>query len=167
MSMNGESYSGLSRIDALITNLSTCLVVPDVSPLNSRAECTAQLLAIYNQIFRTDHDDCWRQYEHSFSLNDVKEAIHGLDIKKDWGPMGISSNLIKYNVDELSPILLDMFNAILSTGIHPNSWKQSFLTPISLSEITNYLFYFIYLLFILFCLTYQKQGQPQLHLTRR
>lgn len=42
----------------------------------------------------------------------------------------------------MSPVILDIFNSILATGIFPAEWKQAYITPIpkkgALSQINNY-----------------------------
>lgn len=42
----------------------------------------------------------------------------------------MSANFIKYHSQILAPLLLNIFNAILETGIVPQNWKVSFLSPI-------------------------------------
>lgn len=57
-------------------------------------------------------------YTNSF-LQDDNDVIEALDMKKDPGPMMISANSLQYNSDNVFPILLNIFNSILQTGIVP------------------------------------------------
>lgn len=56
--------------------------------------------------------------------------------------MNIEAKYIKYNLECIASILLNIYNAILETGHIPDSWKQSFITPIpkkgSTIDIKNY-----------------------------
>lgn len=56
--------------------------------------------------------------------------------------MGIDANYIKFNIDVIAPELLTAYNAIMETGIIPQSWKTSFITPIpkrgAFNNIENY-----------------------------
>lgn len=77
-----------------------------------------------------------------FTLDEVTDAISNLDCKKDAGPISISAKFIIYNCDKLAPILLEIFNGILATGIFPSEWKNAYITPIpkkgSLADVANY-----------------------------
>lgn len=65
-----------------------------------------------------------------------------MDEKKDSGPMKICATYVKYNACLLTPLLANIFNTILHTGIVPNDWKDSYITPIpkkgNICDITNY-----------------------------
>lgn len=55
--------------------------------------------------------------------------------------MKISAVFVKYNIDVIAPILHDIFNFIMQTGVVPSSWKFSFISQIpekgSLTDIEN------------------------------
>lgn len=56
--------------------------------------------------------------------------------------MLVTPQFLKYNKELLAPILLNIFNAILATGVVPYEWKMSYIIPIPkngcLSQIENY-----------------------------
>lgn len=58
------------------------------------------------------------------TLRDVKSAIDKIGVHKDRGPMNIVKLLliiIKFNTELLAPILLNIYNNVLLTGIAPPS----------------------------------------------
>lgn len=76
------------------------------------------------------------------SLDEIKEAIKGIDGSKGPGPDGIPPLIIKNLTDELTEPLFRLFNLSLSTRKFPSEWKKSFLVPIfksgKKSSIENY-----------------------------
>ena len=63
------------------------------------------------------------------SEDDVLEIILSLDIKKTSGLDGISVRMLKETVATISPILCTLFNLSIKTGVAPDSWKTSMITP--------------------------------------
>lgn len=89
-----------------------------------------QITDLYRECVSVKHNKLWQEYENNFTIDEVINAINHLDIAKDVGPMGIAVNFIKYKIDITAPILLNIYNSIMSIGIFPRSWKTSFITPI-------------------------------------
>ena len=73
--------------------------------------------------------------------HEVKRTVNNSRNVKP-GPDGIPMNIIKKNIDTLSPILTNIFNKSLSSGIFPDIHKKGVIIPIFKSndkyDITNY-----------------------------
>lgn len=78
----------------------------------------------------------------NFSLEDIKKGINSLDIKKGPGPDLIPPSFLKKTVNNISKQLMFLFNLSLKSGIFPNFWKASFITPIfkngNKRDVSNY-----------------------------
>ena len=61
---------------------------------------------------------------------DVVTAINKLKNNFSCGPDGIPSALLKNCYSSLVFPLCELFNTSLSTGIFPDVWKKSYITPI-------------------------------------
>lgn len=97
--------------------------------------------SIHDQHALATYDDKWVDF-FEFTLEEVHHAIMHLDDKKDAGPMKICATYLKFNAGIITPILTNIFNAILHTGFIPDNWKHSFLTPIpkkgNIQDVSNY-----------------------------
>lgn len=97
---------------------------------------------IYHQNYSELQEGIWNDYVHECTLEEIEEAIDGLNVKKDPGPMGISAAMIIHCKNELKKVILNVFNAIMKTGHVPYEWKTSYLVPIpkkgNVSVIENY-----------------------------
>ena len=62
--------------------------------------------------------------------NEIYEAIAKASINKASGPDQISNEMLKCSSHILIEQLLLLFNDILDSGIFPQSWRLSFLTPV-------------------------------------
>lgn len=58
-------------------------------------------------------------------LQEVQKAIMSQKPEKSPGPDNISNELIRGNVEEISPILTKLFNYIVTTGVIPKQWNES------------------------------------------
>lgn len=85
---------------------------------------------IYRNNYSNQYEHIWINYINWFELFEVENAIKSLSIKKDNGPMQISAEIIKRNINILPPILLKIFNAILECGNFLTNWKKSYIIPI-------------------------------------
>lgn len=65
-----------------------------------------------------------------------------IDLKQSTGPDGISAKFLKECSFILLSVMTFVFNKSLETGIFPNVWKFSFLSPTFMkgnkSLVTNY-----------------------------
>ncbi len=61
---------------------------------------------------------------------EINKAINELKTGKAAGPDGIPAEIIKALSSELMPILIKLFNAILSQGIYPKAWGEGIITSI-------------------------------------
>lgn len=76
------------------------------------------------------------------SLVDVFDGINNMKSTCSYGPDGVPSYLLKACVCTLSRPLLHLFSLSLKTGVFPDYWKTSFITPIfkagNRADIQNY-----------------------------
>lgn len=103
---------------------------------------SSELVQIYNRVYDAANTYLWDNYDDVFTPAQIARAISTLDDKKDSGPMGLSVKFFKYNIERISYVLANHFNAIFAAGVLPQSWTHAFLTPIpkkgNLMDITNY-----------------------------
>lgn len=141
MKWNGKYYRGDARFDAIRNHLASCFKDTDYTFSKNTADIHDRVTSIFNTFYTSLHEDKWNDF-FEFTLDEVYTAIMKLDDKKDSGPMKIQTTYIKFNVGIITPILTNIFNAILHTGIIPDDWKISYLTPIpkrgDLHDIANY-----------------------------
>ncbi|XP_022181862.1 uncharacterized protein LOC111041765 [Myzus persicae] len=66
--------------------------------------------------------------------------LSALNVRSGTGPDGITSSFLKACKSALIKPLFYLYNLSLSTGIFPDIWKKSFVTPISgdKSDVRNY-----------------------------
>lgn len=88
------------------------------------------------------YEDQWSDYINWFTIGEVRDAIDKLNEKRGDGPMQIPTNFVKFHADTLTPIIQNMFNGVLQTGIVPPSWKLSYYHAIpkkgSRTDAKNY-----------------------------
>ena len=67
-----------------------------------------------------------------FSIHEggVKKLLSNLKINKAPGPDDIPPRILKDTADIIAPILTQIFQISLDTGILPNDWKNANVTPI-------------------------------------
>ena len=68
------------------------------------------------------------------SSDDVKQEILSLPNKKSYGLYSFPTQLLECSCDILSPVLSNIFNISLTSGVHPSKLKISKITPIFKSE---------------------------------
>jgi len=71
------------------------------------------------------------------TIEEIQRSISTLSFGKSSGIDGIPAEFFKYTTDDISPILILLFNQILETGSIPLSWGSSVITPIHKSGPTN------------------------------
>ena len=64
------------------------------------------------------------------NLNEIKDIITGLNVKKSQGPDQISVNMVKLCGHHLYLPLKIIFDSILATGLFPDQWKEANVTPV-------------------------------------
>lgn len=78
----------------------------------------------------------------NISIMDVFNEFWYINQNQSLGPDGISARFLKETSFILSPIITYLFNKSLTTGIFPDKWKFSFITPIfkkgNKSFVSNY-----------------------------
>jgi len=72
---------------------------------------------------------------HSFlfknlSNSEVFAQLKTLNVRKSFGPDGISAHLIKELAAEIAPPLTFIYNKSLNSGMIPSLWKSSNVTPL-------------------------------------
>ena len=69
-------------------------------------------------------------FNRPFTEEELKASISALKNGKASGPDGIIAEMIKSTRVKISPILLLLYNKILSSGDFPNEWARSIICPI-------------------------------------
>ena len=72
-----------------------------------------------------------------FTISEVRKNIRSLKLGKSGGPDGIIPEMVVNTIDEISEILLVLFNEILNTGSFPENWANSVLCPMYKSGSMN------------------------------
>ncbi|KAI5748482.1 hypothetical protein M8J77_026065 [Diaphorina citri] len=76
------------------------------------------------------------------TVDEIRKVVKNFGNKGSTGDDMIPITLIKLCVDELAPVLVDIFNSSFQLGIFPDLFKSAVVTPLhkkgSLSSITNY-----------------------------
>ena len=67
-------------------------------------------------------------------MNELISSVNGLKIGKASDPDGILAEMIESTLHEIVPILLPLYNRILSTGQFPAAWSKSILCPLFKEE---------------------------------
>jgi len=82
------------------------------------------------------------QFNFEVTEKDVLDQIQNLDIKKAYGPDGISPIFIKEGGQTIQAMLLRIFNMSLDKGEFPSFWKQANVIPLhkkeSMTSVNNY-----------------------------
>ncbi len=60
----------------------------------------------------------------------VTKAFQSLKLKSPSGPDGSPSLPLKYAAKELSAVFTDLFQLSISTGVLPDSWRTTRITPL-------------------------------------
>lgn len=119
MNYKSVNYQGEIKYKQLWNHLLSCFVDSQYTFSSINDTFTEQISDIYRANAIIDYLHLWDNYINWFSINEIKQAINSLDVKKDSGPMEISAKFLQYNINECAPILLNMFYAILETGSIP------------------------------------------------
>ena len=85
----------------------------------------------------TPHDDCTLpaffpapKQLPVISVYEVKSKLANIKFSKAAGPDGILNRVLKEFSDELACRITELFNRSFEAGLFPESWKQSFTSPI-------------------------------------
>lgn len=142
MKSNGVSFSGNKRIEMLSKHLQSCFTISDIVFTANVDDLAFQIDDIYRLNYSSDYEHLWSTYTNWFQFDEVFDALTKLDEKTDTGPMGISAKFLKYHAESIAPILLNILDSVMQTGIIPPTWKQSFIVPIPkkgvLVDVSNY-----------------------------
>lgn len=97
---------------------------------------------LFTENVTNNFEHLWEDFNIEISLEDTIKDIEELNIKKDPGPMNISPDFLKRNIDILAPVINNSINTILRTGRIPEKWKECCIAPIpkkgSKVDISNY-----------------------------
>lgn len=142
MNYKGESVTGPKRYELLREHLLNAFS-PDPPPFSDNPDkFDEQMNDFHRAHYSTANERLWEDYDPSFSLHDIAQAINELQERKDFGPMKINTKIIKDNSERLAPIIHSTLNVALSNGTIPSEWKTSYLTPIpkkgAQNNIENY-----------------------------
>ena len=73
-------------------------------------------------------------FSKPISPDDVKQEILSLPNNKSYGLYSCPTQLLKCSCNILSPVLSNIFNTSITSGVHPSKLKISKITPIFKSE---------------------------------
>ena len=76
-------------------------------------------------------------FNSPFTISEVRKNIRNLKQGKSGGPDGILPEMVFNSMNDISEILLVLFNEIFNTGRYPKNWASSILVPIHKSGSTN------------------------------
>lgn len=68
--------------------------------------------------------------ENDITQNDVISAISSLKMRKAPGIDGVTNEHIAFASDLITKCLCKLYNAIMTSGTVPSTWKQGFIVPI-------------------------------------
>ena len=81
-------------------------------------------------------------HDYEITLKEIEEVIDNLRLNSASGPDDINPTMLKKGKTQIARILLPIFNEIVKTGIYPECWKETTITPIlkkgSPTSILNY-----------------------------
>lgn len=142
MIYKGEFVNGEKKLSLLAHQLGNSFLKNIKTIGTNSVEIDNNLQKIYQENYTDEYQHLWTNFSLKTSLSEVSRYIDELKINKDPGPMGITSNFLKFNKECLAPIITDSINSIFETGNIPDSWKECYITPIpkkgSISDIENY-----------------------------
>lgn len=142
MFYNNQHLFGSARFHFVSIHLQNCFTISQPCFSTDYAAFSEEISDIYSDNFRNTYTHEWDEYVIWFTLSEVIWAISSLNVKKDSGPMNISAEFVKKNIDTLAPILLNIFNTVMATGVIPSVWKKSFIAPIpkkgAINDVSNY-----------------------------
>ena len=72
------------------------------------------------------------------SFYEVKSKLANIKVSKAAGPDGILNRGLKEFSDELAYPITELFNRPFEAGLFPESWKQSFISPIPKTRLVHY-----------------------------
>ena len=82
-------------------------------------------------------DDTADILNEEITLDEIISSIKTLKNGKSAGPDSLSAEFYKSTCSEIAPILKDLFNSILDTGVSPKSFGETVLRPIHKSGPTS------------------------------
>ena len=68
--------------------------------------------------------------DRQFSVSEIEHAISHIKRGKASGDDQILSEFIYYGKQNLTQVLVDLFNILYSTGYYPESWTTGIIVPI-------------------------------------
>jgi len=103
--------------------------VPEKLLWESGHKCEEGIDPVEERIEDVDQPE-WKLEGLTLTESDVEKAIASLKNKKSIGIDGIPSNLVKSIPKTFSRVFIPLFNLSLATGIFPESFKKSIITPV-------------------------------------
>lgn len=149
-------FSNLKQFWSFVNNKRNNNHYPSEFTYENRKSCTGQDIAnMFADYFATVYSKNTRNTfsdeisinnlyisNHNILISQIYTKLSSLDINKGPGPDGLPAIFLKYCSFNLSRPLFHIFNLSLSTGVFPDFWKVSFITPIfktgDRSLVTNY-----------------------------
>ena len=81
--------------------------------------------------------------DRQFTVSEIEHAISHIKRGKASGDDQILSEFIYYGKQNLTQVLVDLFNMLYSTGYYPESWTTGIIVPIYKKGTMSKLFTFI------------------------
>ena len=64
------------------------------------------------------------------TLSESEDVLKNLNNNKSPGIHGLPYEILKNNRHIINRLLCDLFNAIIPTGMHPNTWCAAIISPL-------------------------------------
>lgn len=142
MTINGRIMSGDARIISMVASLSEVFNRRRSAFSKNQIEAHEQFRDIYTANFNITNATKWNNFNITFSIAEIREALMSISSRKDPGPMGLSTKMLQYNHECILPVLFDVLNSMVQSGFFPQDWLTAFVTPIpkagDAADIKNY-----------------------------
>ena len=86
--------------------------------------------AIADELKHLENNPIFNELSFTFTEEEILNAISKLKLGKAPGPDSISSEIIKATTPIITPILVKLFNYIMSNGTYPKLWSIGLITPL-------------------------------------
>ena len=124
------NISNIIKPERWINHFTKLLYVPNLGNLTDNVN-NFEEGGRYNDVFNVP-----------FTMSELRNSIKNLKLGKSGGPDGLLAEMIINTINDISTVLLPLFNAILMKGEYPENWSLSILCPIhksgSVSDPNNF-----------------------------
>ena len=76
-------------------------------------------------------------FNSEITIDEILNAVNSLKIDKSPGPDGLFAEFFKQSIDVILPLLNSLFNRLFLSGMFPESWSKSVITPLYKKGVNN------------------------------